>query len=237
VITAEFRRFQLQSGSRVLDIGCGNGRHTAEAYRYPGVVAVGADRNLDDLQQARERLVFHDRLQAHGGGCWCLAGADILHLPFPDRTFELVICSEVLEHVPDHQRAIDEIVRVLKPGGDIVVSVPRWLPEIICWAISREYHQANQGHIRIYRRKALQRRLAASGLIFVGAHHAHSLHSPYWWLKCLVGPTRRDATLVNLYHRFLTWDIMQKPRATRWLERLLNPVLGKSLVLYLRKPP
>jgi len=226
---------RLSPGNRVLDIGCGSGRHTAEAYRHPGIVAVGADRNLNDLHQARERLAFHDRLQAHGGGCWSLAGADIRHLPFPDQTFDLVVCSEVLEHVPDHQRAIEEIVRVLKPAGAIVVSVPRWFPEKICWTLSREYHQANQGHVRIYRSGPLKRLLIESGLALAGAHHAHSLHTPYWWLKCLVGPTRQDAPLVNLYHRFLTWDIMQKPPATRWLERLLNPVLGKSLVLYFRK--
>ena len=235
MITADFKRLRLSPGSRVLDIGCGSGRHTAEAYRYPGFVVVGADRNLEDLHQARERLAFHDRLQAHGGGCWCLAGADIRHLPFPDQTFDLVVCSEVLEHVPDHRCAIHEIVRVLKPAGAMVVSVPRWFPEKICWTLSREYHQANQGHVRIYRSGALKRRLAESGLALIGVHHAHSLHTPYWWLKCLLGPTRQDATLVNLYHRFLTWDIMQKPPATRWLERLLNPVLGKSLVLYLRK--
>jgi hypothetical protein len=40
---------------------------------------------------------------------------------------------------------------------------------------------------------------------------------------------------VNLYHRFLTWDIMKQPRGTRFLENLLNPILGKSLVVYLKK--
>jgi hypothetical protein len=64
---------------------------------------------------------------------------------------------------------------------------------------------------------------------------AHSLHAPFWWLKCLVGPDRKDSSAVNLYHRFLTWDIMKKPRVTGWLEKLLNPVMGKSLVLYFRK--
>ena len=67
------------------------------------------------------------------------------------------------------------------------------------------------------------------------SHHAHSLHAPYWWLKCLVGPTRDDSLPVNLYHRFLTWDIMQKPKPTRLLDRIFNPLFGKSLVLYFEK--
>jgi hypothetical protein len=78
--------------------------------------------------------------------------------------------------------------------------------------------------------------LKRAGLRVWRAHHAHSLHTPFWWLKCLAGPARTDVRVVNLYHRFLTWDLMQKPRITRWVERLLNPVLGKSLVVYCKKP-
>ena len=236
MITADLKRLGLQPGQRLLDIGCGSGRHTCEAYRLKGVVAVGADLNSADLKQARERLEFHDRLGEHGGGCWCLVTADVRRLPFPDAHFHAVICSEVMEHIPEHHRAADELVRVLKPGGHLVVSVPRYFPERICWALSREYHQANQGHVRIYRKKALISLIKHTGLTLYRVHHAHSLHAPYGWLKCLVGPTRNDSIAVNLYHSFLTWDILHHPRLTRQLDRLLNPILGKSLVLYFRKP-
>ena len=58
------------------------------------------------------------------------------------------------------------------------------------------------------------------------------------WLRCAVGPDRpiEDHRLVRLYHRFLTWDIVKAPRPIRTLERLLNPILGKSLVVYATKP-
>ncbi len=235
MITADFKRLGLKRGHSLLDIGCGSGRHTAEAYRFDGITAIGVDRNRDDLKAARDRLEFHDRLKAHGGGAWCLTAADALALPFAGQAFDVVICSEVLEHIPDHRRAMAEIVRVLKPGGTLVVSVPRWFPERICWALSREYHQANQGHVRIYRGEPLKQMLEANGVDAFANHHAHSLHTPYWWLKCLLGPTRTDSRAVNLYHRFLTWDILEQPRLTRWMERLLNPILGKSLVLYFKK--
>ena len=118
-----------------------------------------------------------------------------------------------------------------------MVSVPRYLPERICWALSEDYSSANQGHVRIYRRQALIDDLTRAGACFEGYHHAHGIHAPYWWLKCLVGPTRDDSRLVNGYHRLLVWDIMQKPWITRFIDRLLNPLLGKSLVVYLHKAP
>jgi SAM-dependent methyltransferase len=166
---------------------------------------------------------------------WTLSAADVTRLPFPEACFDLVVCSEVLEHIPDDRLAMAEIVRVLKPGRPLVVSVPRYLPERICWALSDDYVNANQGHVRIYRKAALIQRLEQTGTRCIGHHYAHSIHAPYWWLKCLVGPTRTDSTAVNLYHRLLVWDIMQKPGLTRFVDRLFNPLLGKSLVLYLRK--
>ena len=232
MITVDFKRLSIAPGAQILDIGCGSGRHVAAAYGLEGARVIGADLNLDDLNEARQRLDFHDQLGAHGGGVWNLAAANVTRLPFSDDCFDLVICSEVLEHIPDHETAIREVVRVLKPGKPLVVSVPRFFPECICWALSKDYSSANQGHVRIYRKKKLIDLLERAGTCFCGYHYAHSLHSPYWWLKCLAGPTRTDSIWVNLYHRLLVWDIMQKPWITRFVDHLLNPVIGKSLVIY-----
>lgn len=235
MITVDFKKVDIKPGYRILDIGCGSGRHTCAAYRFEKTIVIGADLNFKDTCEARKRLLYHDALGEHGGGKWIISVADITRLPFQDNAFDFVICSEVLEHIPDDQSAMKEIVRILKPGKTLVVSVPRYFPERICWALSDEYYNANQGHVRIYKKKELVRSLESKGLRNWAVHFAHSLHSPYWWLKCFVGPTREDSLLVNLYHRFLTWDIMKKPAATRFLDKLLNPVAGKSLVLYFTK--
>jgi len=159
---------------------------------------------------------------------------DATRLPFADGSFDRIIASEVLEHLPDDGAAIAELVRVLRPGGSLAVTVPRRLPERICWALSDAYHTTPGGHVRIYRGDRLRAALTAGGLHHRGRHHAHALHTPYWWLRCALGDEQRLA--VRLYHRFLIWDLFRRPRVTRLLERLLNPLLGKSLVLYCDRP-
>jgi SAM-dependent methyltransferase len=160
-------------------------------------------------------------------------------MPFADGEFDRVVASEVLEHIPDDETAIAELVRVLRPGGTIAVTVPRWLPEKICWALSDAYHEVEGGHVRIYTGHELVAKLTAAGLEYVGKDHAHALHSPYWWVKCAVGVDKDRHPVVRAYHEVLVWDIMKRPgysTVTRLAERALNPLIGKSLVLYLRKP-
>jgi len=240
VITVDFRRIaRLEGGSlrgfRVLDVGCGSGRHTCEAFRIEAAFSVGLDRNPEDLSEAGRRLRLHERLGEHGGGSWALAAGDAFRLPFRDAAFDLVICSEVLEHLEAPGEAVSELYRVLAEGRLLAVSVPRFYPERICWALSPAYRSQAGGHVRIFRKGELEGLLEGCGLEVVAGHFAHSLHSPYWWLKCLAGIDREDAFAVALYRRFLTWDILRKPRLTRALESLLDPVLGKSRVIYSRK--
>ncbi len=235
MITVDFERLSIKPGFRILDMGCGSGRHTCAASRFKKVIAIGSDIRFKDVVEAKERLLYEQSLGEQGGGVWGGIVSDIRRLPFKDNYFDLVICSEVLEHIHEHETAVSELSRVLKPGKDLVVSVPRYFPERICWALSKDYHLANDGHIRIYKKKELIDLLEATGVKTWATHFAHSLHTPYWWLKCLVGPNRDDSPLVNLYHRFLVWDMMKKPWITRTLDWLLNSILGKSVVIYLRK--
>jgi ubiquinone/menaquinone biosynthesis C-methylase UbiE len=209
VLTANYDQLGLCDGDTMLDLGCGFGRHAFEAARR-GAVVVALDAGRDEVEgvdQMFRAMVAEGELSSELSRTATVQG-DALHLPFADGTFDRVICSEVLEHIADDVGAMCELTRVLRVGG----------------------------HIRIYRRSVLQSRLGSVGLRVTGHHYAHGLHSPYWWLKCLVGTTNETNVIVKSYHRLLVWDIMKKPRLTRYAEKIFSPLMGKSIVVYLAKP-
>lgn len=236
MLTVDFDRLGVTDGARVLDMGCGGGRHAFEAWRR-GASAVAFDSSEAELKEVRGILggMLAARELPHGerGGA---VNGDALRLPFPDATFDCVIASEVLEHLWDDEGAIAELVRVLKPGARMAVTVPTRWPERVCWALDHRYHDTPGGHVRIFRQRDLEAKLEAAGVWLRGSHHAHALHSPYWWLQCATGVNRVDRHWsVRRYHDFLAWQITKQPAWVNSLEQTLNPVLGKSLVVYVQK--
>lgn len=237
MLTIRFDELGLEPDDRVLDVGSGFGRHVYECARR-GTRVVALDHAADEVVQTRGTLaamvaageIAADRLIG-------VLRGDARRLPFPDSTFDVVITSEVLEHIQDDVAAIAEMTRVLKPGGRFAATVPAWFPETINWKLSDEYHAPKSpgGHVRIYARTELRAKLEAAGLHVDGGHRAHALHSPYWWLKCAVGPSNNDHPAVARYRKFLEWEIVNQPRSTKVVERVLSPVLGKSAVFYASK--
>ncbi|HEY1119762.1 MAG TPA: class I SAM-dependent methyltransferase [Acidimicrobiales bacterium] len=239
MLTVDYGRLGLQPGELVLDLGSGPGRHAFETMRR-GARVVLCDYDTGELAQAR--TLASAMVEAGEIGSTdhiATTQGDGVFLPFPDGTFDRIIAAEVLEHIPDDEGAIAELHRVLKPGGVIAVTIPAWFPEKVCWALSDEYHAPHVpgGHVRIYTENELRRKLREVGLKPGDAHHAHSLHSPYWWLRCAIDPQHSDDhPLVKAYLKLLTWDIVERPLVTRVADKVLNPVLGKSLIVYARKP-
>lgn len=236
MLTVDFDRLGVGPGSKVIDVGCGLGRHSFEAYRR-GADVVAFDQNATELGEVD--TMFRGMAEAGevppSGRAETVAG-DARALPYPDQTFDCVIASEILEHIPTDDTVIAELIRVLKAGGTLAVTVPRWLPEQVCWLLSEDYHSNEGGHIRIYRANQLRHKIADRGMTFTHAHHAHALHSPFWWLKCAVGVEKSDHPAVTAYHKLLVWDMMQRPLLTRLAESTLNPLIGKSVALYFEKP-
>lgn len=238
MLTIDFKRLNIKAGDRLLDLGCGEGRHCINAaIAHTDIQVVGVDLSHKDLTVARSRLNDFDTelgsTAKQNPMTLCLANG--LQLPFSDNSFDHIICSEVLEHVPDYHAMLGEINRLLKPSGVLAISVPRAWPEKICWWLSAAYHQVEGGHIRIFKAATLHDDIRHFGFKRYAHHWAHALHVPFWWLKCLFWQKRDSHPLIKTYHKFLVWDLMKSPRLTQTLDALLNPVMGKSIVMYFKR--
>lgn len=232
--TIRFKNLNLSNDEFLLDMGCGEGRHSIGAYIETQANILGLDLSMKDLKIAQNRLNDFDTSNIKSV---CQFGeADIVSIPLLDSSLDAVICSEVLEHVNSPQESIKELIRVLKPGGVLALSVPRYLPELICWKLSKEYSKTPGGHVRIFKHQQLKKLGINNGLEYQSFHWAHGLHSPYWWLQCLFWKTKETSYIVNLYHKLLVWDLMKKPLLTKIFEAILQPLIGKSLVMYFKKP-
>ena len=234
MLTFNFNKVKLDNENGVmLDLGCGEGRHIfGVMQQFPNLQCIGLDPHLESLDKSLEGLELFESLSTKTTSF--LSGS-AYSLPFADSTFDLVICSEVLEHLHEYKDAISEINRVLKPGGKFLASVPSEFPEKICWALSTEYQNQPGGHLRIFKKKSLINEVSERGFNFLQSERFHSVHSAYWWLRCLFWNSQETNIAIIWYKKFLEMHILQKPKWIELLDKLMNPILGKSIALYFEK--
>ncbi len=234
MITIEPDLLGINDGDITLDAGCGDGRHSWEVYNRNHSAVVAFD--IDAVCVKKNKYVLESlRQQKEVQGEYHLLVASVTKLPFKDGSFAKVICSEVLEHIPEDRMAVGELTRVLCKDGTIGISVPHHLAESICWKLSREYYGFPGGHIRIYKTRELLHLADTAGLSVYGVRHKHALHSFYWVLRCVFGIKKEKARVPSLYNRFLEWDLRANRGLFRWVESLLDHLCPKSLAIYARK--
>jgi ubiquinone/menaquinone biosynthesis C-methylase UbiE len=234
VLTIDFDLLGIKSGDRVLDIGCGEGRHSWEACKRTDCSVCAVDIEPASLEKAKYVFVALDR-QKESNGRWHVVRGDAMNLSFRDASFDRIICSETLEHIRDDQRGIRELARVLKDDGILAVSVPSYLPEAIFWKLSKDYHNQPGGHVRKYKAKELAASLHQNNLTVFAVRRKHGLHSIYWLLRCIFGINNQKSLIPSLYHKFLVWDLKTRSTSVRLLDSFLNLFLSKSVVIYIRK--
>lgn len=234
MLTIDFSLIPINGGERILDLGCGPGRHSWHVCKLDHCSVYAVDYDLESLQKAKYMLGMMDT-DNETKGRWTVLQGDALKLPFGDKSFDKIVCSEVLEHVLDDDQAVRELYRVLKDDGELAVSVPTYLPETIFWKISEAYHTNPGGHIRIYKERQLLNLLRRNNLAVYAVRHKHAFHSFYWLLRCLFGVRKEKALIPALYHKFLAWQIDTDSGLLNRLEAFFDRIFPKSVVVYLRK--
>jgi SAM-dependent methyltransferase len=230
LLTVDLERLDVRPGHRLLDAGCGEGRHCFGALER-GARVVGLDLDYASLRAAvgglRQRAKDNDSMGE-------MLQGDAFHLPFADASFDRVICAEVMEHVHDYVGAARELARVTRPNGRIAVTIPTATSEHLYLRLGDHYFESPGGHIRIFRPRQLAEGLAQAGFATEGVGFAHAIHTPYWMLRSAVGLPDADAFRLVRMYRWLLIRATTSPFMAR-LEKVLDYVCPKSLILYATK--
>lgn len=227
-------QLDLKPDSRLLDVGCGTGRHILELSRYEGTF-VGLDMAEEDLKKMRYLLALaaqEGRLVANVH----IAQGDGARLPFADGEFDQVICTETLEHVDDDEAMLRDLIRVLRPGGVLVVSVPDEYSERLLWRLSSRYRTAPGGHVRIYRRKRIKGMLKENGAEPYSVQYRHSLESVRWLVHSVIDKEwGKPGRITKGIRWLLDTPSHRNWRTLAWADAAFSRLLPKSIVLYGRK--
>lgn len=131
----------LKSG-KILDVGCGDGYLLHKISKKPDFDVYALDLTIGRLENARKNVQVLKGVRG-----------EITHLPFKEGSFDLVICSEVLEHVPEYTSAVSQLLRVPKSNGELIVTVPndQELVEISCPYCKKKHFLS--GHINTFKKE------------------------------------------------------------------------------------
>lgn len=220
VILAELERLALPVGARVLDAGCGSGRTLQELTRFGEVSGIELDPDAADLARSR----------GHGE----VRVGRLEELPWPDDTFDLITCLDVIEHTPDDRATLRELLRVARPDGFLLVTVPAYQA---LWSL----HDEANHHYRRYSRRTLRAAALAAGWSVERVSSFNSLLlAPAAAVRLAqrrVGTHRGYTNDLALGPAWLN-DVLERPLAleARWLATGRTLPAGLSLLAVLRKP-
>ncbi len=224
-----FPGFRIDPGDTVLDMGCGPGAYLKFCAQF-AFHSIGVDISADCVKAAEESL------RAAGVERYQVIQSDGNPLPLGSELADKVVCTEVFEHVDDPRVAIQELVRVGKPGASYLLSVPGELSEKILKELAPAACFEKPNHIRVFSSNDFRDLVEQAGLIierheFVGFYGA-VWHALLW--KC--GADYDNGTHPVLEQWARTWEIlMALPQGNACIDAL-DRALHKSQVIIARKP-
>ncbi len=228
VVSVDLEELGVRPGVRVLDLGCGSGRFSlpmlGRGYRMVSV----------DLDEPRLKL-FHELATKDN-----LKGrptrSDAANLAFETACFDAVVCREMLERIADPAPVMDEIRRVLRPGGRLCIIVPSSRTERWFQWVNPEWLEMC-GHVHVYSRKELTRILKAAGFRVLKVRGRNFFDSLFWFFHTFA-KTRHDGTGAIQEHWALAqriqnfWRRLGNGRLKRGIEAIGDRLLPKRYLYY-----
>jgi SAM-dependent methyltransferase len=215
----EIARCRIVPEARILDLGTSTGTNLRMLREAGFRNVVGVDPSEEALRWCRTKHLDN------------VVKGDITQLPFPDGQADLVLATDVIEHLADDRPAIREIVRVLKPGGVVLIAVPAFQ---LLWGLQDEVAE----HKRRYRKRDVERILTDAGLMIERSYYFnYLLFLPILLargvLRFLPGAVSSEnevnSPLINrILNRIFAFDVASAP--------LIRPPFGVSALVLATKP-
>lgn len=213
------RRLGLPGDARILDIGSSTGTNLRMLRDLGFTRFEGLDMSEESVRWCAEK------------GLGRVSKGDVCAIPFADASFDLVLATDIVEHVDDDRQAMAEIRRIVKPGGNVLVTVPAF-PSL--WGLQDEVSH----HKRRYRSRQVAALVRAAGLeIRRSFHFNYLLFLPIFLARSIIRRTRaalRSENEINspLLNRLLGWvfrfDVATAP--------FLKPPFGVSFLVLAEAP-
>jgi 2-polyprenyl-3-methyl-5-hydroxy-6-metoxy-1,4-benzoquinol methylase len=200
-------RPHLRAGARLLEIGCGAGNLLLQA-AVAGSYPVALDLSMQALTFVQSRLREAQASPESHSGFTCTQAIGE-SLPFRENSFDCVLLSEVVEHLEAPQISVREAMRVLCPGGRLLVTTPNYRSfwPIMEWAVDRTNmtpKMAGEQHISRFHPSSLKKMLIESGLRMEYAGSIYSL-SPF---LSLISSERANQQLQRELNKRSSWGMI-----------------------------
>jgi SAM-dependent methyltransferase len=225
---------RVRSCDTVIDVGCGDGGFIGFCARQ------GAETIFIDLDEQRLR-VTEERIKTSPARAYRAIQSDCDPIPLADDTGDIVICTEVLEHVADPEQFLGELIRITRPGSKLVITVPDSRSEQFVGATAPPQYFQHPNHIRIFSSQEFKELICEAGLSIVSHQYMGCFWSMYWPLSWLTAePGSAGLPIDNQHpitdHWTRLWQEVQKHPNGHKIRGALNSLLPKSQSIVATKP-